>query len=199
MELDDFKPGKKSETPEEKNREGVSSNPLQGLIGEMKEKDNRERQALLYLIVLFGLFVVLYLSGMNLQRGDMREGYSLLAGGFVLSLLFFLFKYLKQKKIDYTAPTLVFLKDAERRYAYWTWQDLVISCPLLVLMGWGGGIIVTCSFEKYYPGSIVPVIIFIVVYLIAVAVGFWAGKKQWEKSKRAIYEKVRRMRQEFGT
>jgi hypothetical protein len=194
MELDDFKSAGKADTIDEKNMKGVKTDPLQELIDDMKEKDKQDRKALLYLIILFCVFVVIYLSGMNLQKGDMRAGYTLLAGGFGLSLLFFLVKFLKQKKIDYTAPTLV----AERRYAYLTWQEMVITFPLLVLMGWGGGIIVTSSFEKHYPGSIIPGLIFIVVYLAATGVGYWAGKKQWEKSKRAIYEKIRRMRHEFS-
>jgi positive regulator of sigma E activity len=199
MELDDFKTDRKTETIDEKIMKGVKADSLQELIDEMKERDKQENKVLLYIILVFGLFVVLYLSGMNVQKGAMRAGYAMLAGGFGLSLLFFLIKFLKQKKTDYTAPTLVFLRDAERRYAYWTWQELVISCPLLVLMGWGGDIIVTSSFEKYFPGSIFPGLIFIVVYIVATAIGYWAGKRQWEKSKRAIYEKIRRMRQEFGT
>jgi hypothetical protein len=198
MELDDFKPAGKADTIDVKNMKDVKVDPLQELIAEMKEKDKQENKVLLGIILVFGLFVVLYLSGMKLQKGAMQAGYAMLAGGFGLSLLFFLFKFLKQKKTDYTAPTLVFLREAERRYAYWTWQELVISGPLLVLMGWGGSIIVTSSFEKYYPGSILPGLIFIMVYIVATGVGYWAGKMQWDKSKRTIYKKIRRMKDDFS-
>jgi hypothetical protein len=198
MELDDYKKTGKAYISPDSNTLNVQGDPIQSLIDEMKAKDKQENKVLLYLIILFGLFAVLYLSGMTLQKGAMREGYALLAGGFVLSLLFFLIKFLKQKRIDYTAPILVFLRDAERRYSYWTWQELVISFPLLVLMGWGGSIIVTRSFEKYYPGSIVPCLIFIGVYIVATGVGYWVGKMQWEKSKRAIYKNIRRMKDDFS-
>jgi hypothetical protein len=164
----------------------------------MKEKDGQERKALLGLVVMFFIFVTIYIAQLNRQAGIMKAGYAFLAGGFVLSLLYFYQKYQSNKKISYTEPVVSFLKAAESRYALWTTKELLISIPLVAILGFGGGLVVYGSFDKYFPGSPVPVIIFCLVYGAAIFIGFLAGKKQWEKSKKPVYEKIRQLRKEFG-
>jgi hypothetical protein len=198
MELDDYKKTGKEAASAGGIAAGDGTGSLQGLIGDLKERDKQDRKALLLLISMFFIFVTIYLAQFGRQEGIMKAAYALLAGGFVLSLLHFYLKFRSYKKISYTEPVIRFLRAAERRYAYWTLSDILVSVPLITVMGIGGGMIVYHSFNKYFPGSPLPLIIFCLVYAAAIFVGFLAGKKQWEKSKKPLYDKIRQLRKEFG-
>jgi hypothetical protein len=198
MELDEYKTMNKEELSIKGSETGDGVEPLQNLISEMKEKDKQERKALLYLVIMFFVFVTIYLAQLGRQTGVMQAGYAILASGFILALLYFYLKFRNYAKISYSEPVLLFLKAAERRYAYWTIQDLLVAFPLTIFMGIGGGLIVFSSFNKYFPESPLPLMIYCLIYFTAIFIGFWAGRKQWEKAKRPLYEKIRQLRKEFG-
>jgi hypothetical protein len=180
------------------NTEKKEVETLDALIGELKEHDQQDRKALRYIMIMFCALFTVYIAGMNLQKGIMKDGYALLAGGFALSLVFFLLKFLRQRRISYTDPVLVFLKNAEVRYTFWPLTEMIVSVPLLLLMGFGGGVIVYGSMNKYFPGSPAPLVIYAIIYLAAIGVGSWAARKLWVKNKKPVFDKIRRLRQEFG-
>jgi hypothetical protein len=198
MELDEYKKTVPDEMAYQEMDPEVFSAIFHNLTEEMKEKDRQDRRALLYLMIFFIAFSVIYLALMNRQEGVMRTGYTLLAGGFILTLLHFFLKFRKYKKINYSEPVFRFLRSAEQRYAYWPLLEILIDIPLITMMGIGGGLIVYGSFQKYFPGSPVPVVVYCLILIAACITGYLAGKKQWERSKRPLYEKIRQMRREFG-
>ncbi len=196
MELDDYKnrnwePGMMAgENP----RDQVS---LQPLIEELKEKDAQDRKAIRYLVMMFSVFLAIYAGGLGRYQGLMQAGYAFLAGGFLLTLIYFGVKLWMRRKIDYSESTAVFLRKAQQRHTYLPWPELLISTGLILVMGAGGGMIVFVSFEKYFPGSWIPLAVYVAVFLAATAIGHFSGKKIWNKNKRPLFEKIRALREEF--
>jgi hypothetical protein len=121
----------------------------------------------------------------------------MLGGSFSLLIAYFLTKYLRMRNIDYSVPVARFLQDAEKRYRYWTVTDFMVSVPMLILMCAGGGLIVYGSFQKYFPGSYLPLIIYLIVFGAALSVGSWAGRKQWKNQYGSTYEKIVKLKREF--
>lgn len=178
--------------------QNTGNDPLQRLIRDLQEKDRDDTKALRILTVVFAMFVVIYLGAMTRQSGLMREGYAIMTGGFLLSMLFFLFRLRNRSRIDYSAPVIQFLRCAERRHAFLNWQEWIVSVPLILMMGTGGGIVVYTSMEKYFPGSSVPLVIYGIVLLTATLIGYFAGWSRWKRHKQEIYKRIRAMREEFG-
>jgi hypothetical protein len=198
MELDDFKNiGKSQKTPE---FTGDKSNtePMETFINELKLQDEKQRKSLLALVGIFAMFVAVYSGTFSLQKGDMKAGYALLVFGFVLVLGYMFRKFRQIIKVDYTAPATVFLQKAEQRYRFMTLTDWVITLPLLALFITGGSLIVHASFTKYFGDSIIPVVVYLFIMALAVGIGFWAGRKNWNKHYEATLEKIREMKREFG-
>lgn len=197
MELDEFK---------NLSRPGISLNhglvtgpadSMDALISEIKSKDLERKKAVRIIIISFVVLAVIYITSVSGNKGLMRLGYLMLGGSFSLLIAYFLTKYLRMSKIDYAAPVARFLKDAEMRYRYWTLTDFIVSVPMLIVLCAGGGLIVYGSFQKYFPGSYIPLIIYLIVFGAALLVGSWAGRKQWKKQYGTIYEKIVKLKGEF--
>ena len=109
-----------------------------------------------------------------------------------LILFYLLRKLLRNKKIDYSAPTITFLKNAEKRYRFMPFLDVVMTIPLLALLITGGGIIVKVSFTRYFPGSFLPLILNLIFMAGVVAFGFWASYRNWLRDKGEILEEIRK-------
>jgi hypothetical protein len=197
MELDDFKHTESVQSPSPDPLPAAGHDQLQSLVEEVKTQDATLMKALLIMLISFGALGLIYLTSISRNTGLMKTGYILLGGGFFLLEVYFFTKYRIRKKIDYAAPALEFLRKAEKRYTFWSLPDLLVSLPLLLSMGLGGGLIVYASFQKYFPGSFVPTIIYILIFCAAVAVGSYAGRKQWVQNNKPICEKIRQMREEF--
>lgn len=197
MELDEFKnlsrPGKLS------NQEAVTrpADTMEALISEIKSKDLERKKAVRIIIMSFVALAVIYITSVSWNKGLMQLGYLMLGGSFSLLIAYSLTKYLRMSKIDYAAPVARFLKDAEMRYRYWTLTDFIVSVPMLIVLCAGGGLIVYGSFQKYFPGSYVPLIIYLIVFGAALMVGLWAGRKQWKNQYGTIYDKIVNLKKEF--
>lgn len=195
MELDDFK-NTSPQTPEGMPHD-ATADPLGRLIRDMKQRDQLDTRAMYLMVALFFTFVVIYSSILARKSGILQGGYALLVGGFLYSLVFFLVRLRSLKKINYAAPVREFLRRAERRYAYWPWQDILTVIPATVAMAIGGGLIVDGSFQKYFPGSVVPVLIYAAVFVAALGIGHFSGKKMWLRDRKELYERIRALRAEF--
>jgi phosphoglycerol transferase MdoB-like AlkP superfamily enzyme len=143
------------------------------------------------------MFIVIYSGAQSLQKEEIKSGYGILIVGFSLILFYLFRKLLRNKKIDYSAPTITFLKNAEKRYRFMPFLDVVITIPLLALLITGGGIIVKESFTRYFPGSFLPLVIYLIFMAGVVAFGFWASYRNWLRDKGEILEEIRKMRKEF--
>ncbi|MEI6455207.1 MAG: hypothetical protein WCO93_02870 [bacterium] len=171
---------------------------MDNFIEELKAKDSAEKKKILVFIIIFFVFVAVYSSSLSLHQGGMRTGFSILVLGFFLILGYMFWRFRRLKKVDYSAPTMTFLENAEERYKFMTPIDWVITIPLLILLIVGGSVIVHSTFIRYFPVSYVPLIIYLCIMAGAVTVGFWASQKDWRKGNGKVLERIRQMKKEFG-
>jgi hypothetical protein len=195
MELDDFK---KDATPGSANGTNGNGSKLNSFIEELKAQDAVIRKKRGFMVAIYSMLFVVYAGTFSLQKDGMKLGYSLLVLGFCLILGYFFYRFLQLNKIDYTAPVNVFLRKAEKRYAYMTLTDWIIIIPILLILGAGGLLVVWFSFGKYVTDPYWAAGIYLVVFFAAVGIGFWASPKQWEKDNGDLYRKIRAMKGEFS-
>ena len=197
MELDDFKrTGKADDLPGKKNEENGRIN-MDSFIEKLKARDEKDRKQIFTFIIIMVMFIVIYSGSQALQKEEIKPGYGVLILGFSLILFYLLRNLFRNKKIDYSAPTITFLKNAEKRYRFMPFIDVVITIPLLALLITGGGIIVKVSFTRYFPGSSLPLIIYLIFMAGVVAFGFWASYRNWLRDKGEILEEIRKLKREF--
>jgi hypothetical protein len=168
------------------------------LIGQLKDADSRDRKSLVFTLIISGLFIMIYGTSIARNSGVMLMGYQFLAGGFVLIFLYILIRYFQHKKIDYSEPVILFLQKAEKRYRYFRFSEVIIAIPLLIFIGTGGGLIVYDSFKKYFPGSYIPIALYLLIFISAVSVGLWASRRKWVNEKKRILNNIRLVLSEFG-
>ena len=196
MELDDFKrTGKTGDLPDRKNEENGRIN-MDSFIDKLKASDQKDRKQVFTFIIMV-MFIVIYSGAQSLQKEEIKSGYGILIVGFSLILFYLFRKLLRNKKIDYSAPTITFLKNAEKRYRFMPFLDVVITIPLLALLITGGGIIVKESFTRYFPGSFLPLVIYLIFMAGVVAFGFWASYRNWVRDKGQILDEIRKIKREF--
>jgi hypothetical protein len=128
----------------------------------------------------------------------MKTGFSLLVVGFITVLGYSFWRYQRIKNVDYTAPSTVFLRDAEQRYRFMTPVDWLITVPMLILFITSGGIVVHSTFIRYFGDSLIPLFIYLGFMVMVVAFGFWASYKDWEKDKGWMLRKIRETQKSFG-
>lgn len=197
MELDDFKLKVKPAGLPGQDGAPDSQSGINGLIEELKAADSKGRRATIYFMIILFVLLGAYASRLAIYRGPMVIGYELLVFGFVLILIYFFWKLMLIRKIDYAGPAMTFLKNAERRYTFLPPAEWFIIIPILAILGTGGGFIVYFSFIKYFEDVTIPVMIYIVFFISLVIFGTWASKKNWRKENGQILEKIRKMRQEM--
>jgi len=198
MELDDFKNIGNEEIISNTEPTELKPKNMESFIEELKTKDASERKKTLIFIPIFFVFIGVYSASITLYKGGMRTGYALLILGFSLILVYIFWRFRRLKDINYSAPTTIFLRDAERRHMFMTTLDWLITIPLLALLVTGGSFIVYFSFLRYFPGTYVPLLIYLCIMACAIGVGFWASHKDWVKNKGWILTRIRQMKEELG-
>jgi hypothetical protein len=198
MELDDFKNKDKIQSTPEFTGEGTNMQPMETLIEELKALDNKERKKAGIFIIIFSMFVAVYSSTATLHQGGMKTGFSLLVLGFILVLGYIFWRYRRIKNVDYSAPTTVFLSDAEQRCRFMGPLDWVITIPMIILFIIGGSVVVHSTFNRYFGDSIIPLVIYLGIMAAAIAIGFRASYKDWKNDKGWMLKKIREMKREFG-
>ena len=197
MELDEFrKTSIGSDTPAYRNSEGGNIS-MESFIDKLKARDEKDRKQIFTFIIIIVMFIVIYSGSQALQKEEIRPGYAALILGFSLIMFYLLRKLFRHKKIDYSAPTITFLKNAEKRYRFMPFLDVMITIPLLALLITGGGIIVKVSFTRYFPGSFLPLVIYLIFMAGVVAFGFWASYRNWVRDKGQILDEIRKIKREF--
>ena len=198
MELDDFKNINIKGTIPEFNQQEQNKNHMDTFIEELKAADSKERNKIRGFIIIFGTFVAIYSSSLGMHKGTMRDGFAILVLAFVLILAYTFWNYRRIKRVNYTAPTIQFLKEARKRHSFMPPMEWVFVIPLLALLITGGSLIVHFTFIRYFGISYWPLAIYLLIMAGAVGVGFWASKRHWKRDKGEILEKIRKMQQEFG-
>jgi len=197
MELDDFKKILKKDDKQGTAGSGAGNGKLDSLISEMQIQDEKDRKKTGLYIIIFFAFVAIYSGLLTLNRGTMRDGFSVIVLGFVLATGYMFRLYLRVRSVDYTLPAAIFLRKAEKRYRFMNPADLVISCVLIAIFTLGGGMVVSASFAKYAGDNILPLIIYLAVMASAITIGFISSHRIWEKEKADTIKKIRSALEEF--
>lgn len=197
MELDDFKNMGKDVKPAWIGDEKITQGELDTLIEALKANDIKDRKRIISFIIIIGMFIAIYSGSFAIQKETMRPGYALLILGFVLILFYFFRMFIRNKNVDYSAPTITFLRKAEQRCRFMNPIDWMISVPLMALLITGGGMIVDVSFARYFPGSILPLVIYLIFMAGVVGIGFWASHRNWQRDKGHLLGEIRKMKKDF--
>lgn len=198
MELDDFK---RTILPDKEPYQGINKdkeNKMDIFMEEIKAADAKDRKNTRMFIIVMSMLVLIYSSTLLSNRGTMRDGFAILVLGFILTVFYLFWRYRKIRNIDYSAPSVSFLKEAGQRYRFMKPVDWIITILMLFLFIAGGSIIVYSSISKYFGQSVWPLAIYFGVMAAAMVIGFWSGIKIWKRDKKGILEKIRKMQEEFG-
>lgn len=198
MELEDFKSILNEESERNRSTINLNSDKMTTLIEELKKQDAEDRRKTFYFIIMFFVFVIVYTGTRNLHQGGMRTGFSILVFAFILILGYFFWGFQRLKRVNYSAPAIQFLKEAEKRYRFMTIMDWIITIPLIGLLITGGGMIVHYTFIKFFGDSFVPLFIYLGFMVCIVGFGFWASIDRWRKSKGLLLRKIRQLQHEIG-
>jgi len=161
---------------------------------DLKLKKVLKRFYIIYIVVVFIYFMIFIV---NPDPGlEIRSRIS--GGSYVLAFLIFIWllrgKYLKMKKVDYTAPPKYFLNEAKTRFSLWNKQMLWLI-PFLLLIDLGA----TLSMTNYIESNniLTEILLIQIGYIFLIAVSFYFGILDWRKKKKPIYKKIQTVLSEF--
>lgn len=157
---------------------------LIGLFTEFEKKQQARRRLVTGInIVLF----VIYTGIAANQTGVTATGYRLCGLGFVLGAAYLYFRYRPLPASAYTLPIMVYLRKAEKQLRYFTTVDYLVIIPLLIMIGIGGGLILTGRLSNYTDRIGLLSGIWAVFFTGLCIFGFWAGRKNWIRDNSQIH------------
>lgn len=157
------------------------------LIELFRKSEKKQARMRIMLIMLFILYTALAAS----QSGATATGYRLCGLGFVLGAAYLYFRYRPLPANAYTLPIMVYLRKAEKQLRYLTTVDYFIILPLLVIIGIGGGLILTGGLSNYTDRIDLLTGIWVIFFTGLCIFGFWAGRKTWIRDYSKIHDNVR--------
>ncbi len=157
------------------------------LIELFRKSEKKQARMRNMLIMLFILYTALAAS----QSGATATGYRLCGLGFVLGAAYLYFRYRPLPANAYTLPIMVYLRKAEKQLRYLTTVDYFIILPLLVIIGIGGGLILTGGLSNYTDRIDLLTGIWVIFFTGLCIFGFWAGRKTWIRDYSKIHDNVR--------
>ena len=198
MELDDFK-GKKSLTNDVTagvdKSDTVREDNIIDLFRSYQKKN--KRKATMMIAVNFALAVI-YITNMSFQTGMAALGYFLLGAGLLGGAIYLHLRYKTFAHETYLLPIKDFLGRAERQISYFNLTDYLIVIPLLLIIGTGGGLVFITSLLKYTANDTLLIIIWVLFYISLCAFGFWAGKRNWQKTYGDLFEKITKLKNSYS-
>lgn len=190
MDIDEFKT---TNQEADYNKEEVFSK-LKMAVDENSKKQRRKGMVFaVVLVVLASLYVVSITGG----EKNFNTGIYLVAGGFFLGALYLYFKSRLISGSLYSLSSRDFFETAYKRLQYMRAIDIVIILPLIILLGTGGGMILISRLLNYTDNKSFLILIWIVFYTALCAFGLIAGKKNWEKEHRDLFNEIKKLRQSF--
>jgi len=198
MELDDFK-GKKSltndVTADVDKSDTVREDNIIDLFRSYQKKN--KRKTTMMIAVNFALAVI-YITNMSFQTGMAALGYLLLGAGVFGGVIYLYLRYKAFAPDTYSLPINDFLERAERNISYFNVTDYLIVIPLLLIIGTGGGLVFIARLLKYTANDTLLIIIWVLFYISLCAFGFWAGKRNWQKTYGDLFEKITEMKNSYS-
>lgn len=188
MKKDDKLSGNYNSTDNEGKTGKLDPDQLIELFRQFEKKQASRRRLVIGVnTVLFILYTAVAAS----QTGATATGYRLCGLGFVLGAAYLYFRYRPLPANTYTLPIMVYLRKAEKQLRYLTRVDYLIILPLLIIIGIGGGLILTDRLSNYTDRIGLLTGIWVIFFTGLCSFGFWAGRKTWLRDYSKIHETVR--------
>ena len=197
MELDDFKKKHRKASNVFYGNGSKEEERVNSLIEQFKSVQKiQRRESIIWAGILITLAVV-YLSLQGHQTGLINLGLIMIGTGFILGSVYFYFRYKPVSPISYSLPMIEFLSLAEKKLNYLNLADWFVIVPLLIILGTGGGFIFTESLLNYTDNLTLLIVIWILLFLLLLLFGFWAGKKNWDKEHGVLINKFTEMKRNY--
>ena len=191
MELDDFK---QKEFPSDQKGMEAGRSVISGQLMEKLQSELRREwvRTLAWMAVLV-MFSIHFLT-LRTGTADLASmGGSFIAAGFILGAVYLYLRYRPLAPSLYRLPTAEFLSTAEKRLRYMNASDLLVVIPLLLLLGTGGGMVLVSRLSHYTDNVNLLLAMWVIFFVLLSLFGFYAGKKDWEKTHSALLQEVRRL------
>ena len=198
MELDDFKRKKRltnDVTAGVDKSDTVREDNIIDLFRSYQKK--KKKEATVMVVVNFALAAI-YITNLLSKTGMATLGYLLLGAGLFGGAIYLYLRYKPFSHETYLLPIKDFLGRAERQISYFNLTDFLIVIPLLLIIGTGGGLVFITSLLKYTANDTLLIIIWVLFYISLCAFGFWAGKRNWQKTYGDLFEKITKMKKSYS-
>ena len=198
MELDDFKRKKRltnDVTAGVDKSDTVREDNIIDLFRSYQKK--KKKEATVMVVVNFALAAI-YITNLLSKTGMATLGYLLLGAGLFGGAIYLYLRYKPFSHETYLLPIKDFLGRAERQISYFNLTDYLIVIPLLLIIGTGGGLVFITSLLKYTANDTLLIIIWVLFYISLCAFGFWAGKRNWQKTYGDLFEKITKMKNSYS-
>lgn len=193
MELDDFK-----KRDDQNMKVGIADNDsinhrIDDMIDLFRSHEKNQRRKVLSKMVFILSLATIYIAIMSSQNGITQLGYFILGMSFFVAVLYLWFRSRPLSPKSYSLPHKQFVEIAVRKLSYFNIIDYIILIPLLGFIGTGGGIVFISRLSRYTGTSILLIIIWVLFFISLCVLGFWAGKKQWQKDYGDLYDRLMKM------
>ncbi|HBC80069.1 MAG TPA: hypothetical protein DCZ51_15660 [Bacteroidales bacterium] len=199
MELDDFKKKDKKNMDFTKVDDNSTSDRIDDMINLFRSHEKNQRKKVLNIIVFILSLATIYIAIMSSQNGIAQLGYFILGMSLFVAVLYLWFRYRPLSPKSYSLPHKQFVEIAVRKLSYFNTIDYIILIPLLGFIGTGGGIVFISRLSRYTGTNILLIIIWVLFFISLCVIGFWAGKKNWQKEYGEIHKKIVEMKNLYSS
>ncbi len=186
MELDDFKirnsKSKGSETGDNLNIDAV--------VDALRKSEIRQKIKTFAGIIFLITLSVLYFALQRKSTPNGQLGFVFCGIGFLLGAIYLYFRYRPIPPKFYNLGVDVVLRKSQERLKYLTNTDYLILIPILIIIGTGGGLILTGRLLRYTDNLALIIVIWIIFFISLCIFGFFAGKRSWEKEHGKLYREI---------
>ncbi len=174
----------------------ASGTPFESFVTKLRRKEEADRKLYKRLILAWisvgAVMFILAARQQSVGVGMIAAIYVFIAGlSWTKSRLLAL--------VDYTGPTGQFLRDARKRYSFWGWKETLIAVPGLMILYFGGGLVVQGMAQKYFDpaGQATAHLVFTLFFVLVVVLGFIFTWSEWKKGNGKIVNEIEQMEQEL--
>ncbi|HPW18826.1 MAG TPA: hypothetical protein PLP83_10680 [Candidatus Aminicenantes bacterium] len=180
---------------------GTPVRTIYGLADELRGRDAAERKRARRMMVVFGLGAALFSVATFAGYVDpgIKAGRALLVAVYGLVVAASAAKLFRHTRVDYAAPTLAFLKKAEKRYRFISPWEYLYMVPGLLAAALAGWLILASGFDMLVRPELA--LRFNILYGLGFAAllvfSFIVSRAQWKKETGPLYDRLVRAMEDF--
>ena len=198
MELDDFKRKKRLTNDVAAGVDKSDTVKEDNIIDLFRSYQKKNKRKATFMVVMNFVLAAFYITNLFFQTGMEAIGYFLVGAGVFGGAIYLFLRYKTFTHETYSLPIKDFLERAERKISYFNLTDYLIVIPLLLIIGSGGGLVFIANLLKYTANDTLLIIIWILFYISLCVFGFWAGKRNWQKTYGDLFEKITEMKNSYS-